>query len=201
MGKIAQELLEETRTYLAGFGAPVADFVAAISSDPAERMLDSAPLTCLRHLDACAALAEGTAGWPVARLLAERGQRLRWGQTYTAADFGRKFVDNYGWLELIGTRGHFDDHAVACGFLLLGPNVHYPDHHHEAEEIYIPLTGGALWRKGEGDLTPRKAGEVIHHPSNLNHAMKTGGEPLLALYLWRGGPLAAKSTVTGEADS
>jgi hypothetical protein len=30
--------------------------------------------------------------------------------------------------------------------------------------------------------------------------MKTGTEPLLALYLWRGGPLAAKSTVTGTAD-
>jgi hypothetical protein len=201
MGKIAQELFAETRAFLAGFGAPVSGFVAAITPEHAERTLDTAQLACLRHLDACAALAEDTDGWPVARLLAERGQRLHWGQTYTSSDFGQKFVDNYGWLELIGTRGHFADDTIACGFLVLGPDIHYPDHHHEAEEIYIPLTAGALWRKGEGGFTPRKAGEVIHHPSNVNHAMKTGDEPLLALYLWRGGPLAAKSTVTGKADA
>jgi hypothetical protein len=158
MGKIAQELLAEARVFLAGFGAPVSKFTAAMSPDPAERNHQAAPLNCLRHLDACAALAEHTSGEAVARLLAERGQRLHWGQTYTSADFGQKFVDNYGWLELTGTRGHFADDTVACGFLVLGPNIHYPDHHHEAEEIYIPLTGGATWRKGEGDLMPRAAG-------------------------------------------
>ncbi len=200
MGKIAQEMLAEVRAYTSGFGPLVADFISPWAEDLAERQLDGASLACLRHLDACAANAEGTAGEEIARLLAGRGQRLRWGQTYTADDFGQKFIDNYGWVELVGTRGHFADDSVACGFLLLGPSLHYPDHHHEAEEIYIPLTGGALWRMGDGDFAYREAGEVIHHRSNVSHAMKTGGEPLLALYLWRGGPLAARSTVTGKAD-
>jgi hypothetical protein len=31
--------------------------------------------------------------------------------------------------------------------------------------------------------------------------MKTSAEPLLALYLWRGGPLAARSTITGKAET
>ena len=200
MGKIAQELLAEVRAYVGGLGPTVANFISPWAEDLPERQLGSASLTCLRHLDACAANAEGTAGEEIARLLAERGQRLHWGQTYTADDFGQAFIDNYGWLELVGTRGHFADENVACGFLVLGPNLHYPDHHHEAEEFYIPLTGGALWRKGDGDFALRAVGEVIHHPSNINHAMKTGEEPLLALYLWRGGPLAARSTVTGKAD-
>lgn len=200
MGKIAQDLLTETRAFLARFGPQVADFVAPWPDVLPERQIDAAPLTCLRHLDACAANAEGGAGEPVARLLADRGQRLHWGQTYTAADFGQAFIDRYGWLELVGTRGHFEHGEVACGFLVLGPNVHYPDHHHEAEEIYIPLTGGTLWSKDGGSLVRRATGEVIHHPSNISHAMKTEGEPLLALYLWRGGPLAAKSTVTGTAE-
>jgi hypothetical protein len=52
---------------------------------------------------------------------------------------------------------------------------------------------------GEGGYRRREAGEIIHHTSNMNHAMRTGEEPLLALYLWRGGPLAARSTVTGTA--
>jgi hypothetical protein len=197
MGKIAQDLLAETRTMLAAQGPKVADFIAPWPAELAERAVEEATLTCLRHLDACAAIAEGGPGEEIARLLASRGHRLRWGQTYTAADLGQKFVDNYGWVELVGTRGHFEHEAVACGFLLLGPGVHYPDHHHEAEEIYVPLTSGALWSKGGAGFVRRSAGETIHHPSNVSHAMKTEGEPLLALYLWRGGPLAAKSTVTG----
>ena len=52
--------------------------------------------------------------------------------------------------------------------------------------------GGGGWRL-------RAAGDVIHHASNVSHAMRTGGEPLLAFYLWRGGPLAARSTITGAA--
>ena len=134
---------------------------------------------------------------PLARLLAERRDDFRWGQTYTAADFGKKFIDNYGWLEVFGTRGHFDNRKVAAGFLILGPGIDYPDHHHVAEEIYIPLTGGTDWRMGEGAFRRREAGEIVHHASNVNHAMRTGEEPLLALYLWRGGPLAARSTITG----
>ena len=48
---------------------------------------------------------------------------------------------------------------------------------------------------------PRSArpARSIHHASNVSHAMRTGNEPLLALYLWRGGPLAQKSTITGTA--
>ena len=200
MGKIAQELLAETRDFLAAQGEPVRGFLAGLDWDMDERQLAPAPLTCLRHLDRCAAIA-GDSVEPMARLLAERGARLAWGQTYGPADFGQAFVDNYGWIELFGTRGHFVNETVAAGFLLLGPNTHYPDHHHVAEEIYIPLTAGALWRKGDGDYAPRADGEIIHHPSNVNHAMKTRETPLLALYLWRGGPLAARSTVTGTAES
>ena len=131
------------------------------------------------------------------RLLAEHRNDLHWGQTYTAADFGKEFIDNYGWLEVFGTRGHFANDEVAAGLLILGPDIVYPDHHHVAEEIYIPLTGGTEWRMGEGGFRLREAGEVIHHASNVNHAMRTGKEPLLALYIWRGGPLAQKSTITG----
>lgn len=198
MGKIAQELLAETRAWLSTFGEPASDFFRQMNRDPEERSLDTAALPCLRHLDACAALAEGTTGEAVARLLAERGQRLHWGQTYSADDLGQRFLDNYGWLELTGTRGHFRDDEIACGFLVLGPETHYPDHHHDAEEIYIPLTSGALWRMGDGDFAQRQAGEVIHHASRINHAMRTQDEPLLALYLWRGGPLAAKSVLTAS---
>jgi mannose-6-phosphate isomerase-like protein (cupin superfamily) len=193
------ELLAAFQTYLRSLDdATVRDFLAWIDWDMPQRALAPDMLSCLGHLDRVATIAPA-AERPLARLLARSRHALRWGQTYTAADFGQRFIDNYGWIELFGLRGHFANDRAAAGFLILGPELVYPDHHHVAEELYVPLTGGTDWRKGEGGFVRRGAGEIIHHPSNVSHAMRTGGEPLLALYLWRGGPLAQKSTITGSA--
>lgn len=130
------------------------------------------------------------------RDFAAHADDLAWGQTYSAGDLGADFLENYGWVELFGTRGHFVHDMVAGGILVLGPHTHYLDHHHVAEELYLPLTSGTAWRKGDGPFGEQPADTLIHHPSNVNHAMRTGDAPLVAIYLWRGGPLAAKSTLT-----
>jgi len=193
------ELLGRFHAYLTCVDdALVRDAVARIGWDMPARPLAPYPLGCLRHLDRAADLAP-IAAQPLVQWLVEHRNGLRWGQTYTEADFGKAFIDNYGWLEVFGTRGHFANDEVAAGLLILGPGIVYPDHHHVAEEIYIPLTGGTEWRMGEGGFRKREAGEVVHHASNVNHAMRTGNEPLLALYIWRGGPLAQKSTITRTA--
>ncbi len=193
------DLLGLLRAFMEGRGDALVDgFAAAIDRTPDERELAPVALPCLQYLPRAAAIAGGGAE-ALGQCLARHAGALRWAQTYTEADFGRGFLDRYGWTELVGTRGHFASEAIAAGFLLLGPDVIYPDHHHLAEEIYVPLTPQTEWRKGDGAFVARAAGEVIHHPSNVSHAMRTGAEPLLALYLWRGGPLAQKSTVTGAA--
>lgn len=188
------DLLTNFRTYLSAFGEPAASFAAPIASRMTPRELEPRSLPVTAQLGRCVSLAS-EAGRPLASLLAAYAELLCWGQTYAAADFGADFLDNYGWVELFGTRGHFANDTIAAGFLLLGPAITYPDHHHVAAEIYIPLTGGAEWRKGDGAFVRKAADEIIHHPSNVNHAMRTGTEPLLALYLWRGGPLAQKSVI------
>jgi len=191
------ELLGRFHAYLACVdNALVRDAVARIGWDMPARALEPHPLGCVRHLDGAADLAPPAAK-PLVQWLAQQRDELHWGQTYTEADFGKTFIDNYGWLEVFGTRGHFANDEVAAGLLILGPEIVYPDHHHVAEEIYIPLTGGTEWRMGESGFRQREAGEVVHHAANVSHAMRTGREPLLALYIWRGGPLAQKSTITG----
>ena len=120
---------------------------------------------------------------------------LEWRQTYSADDFGAAFLERYGWTELIGLRGPIASERIACGFLMLGPRIDYPAHAHEAEELYLPLAGTALWRRGESDFVPRRPGAPIVHRSWEPHAVRTRGEPLLALYVWRGGELAAKSKI------
>lgn len=129
----------------------------------------------------------------VVRHLQSVNAMLDWRQTYNMADFGAHFLERYGWTELIGARGPVAHDKLACGFLLLGPDIEYPGHKHEAEEIYVVLSGTALWRCAEQCWSERRPGTVIHHASNVPHAMRTRDEPLLALYLWKGGDLTQKS--------
>ena len=146
-----------------------------------------------RRLPVCDWL-PGLAG-TLARQLAACADELEWRQTYSAADFGPAFLERYGWSELIGLRGPIASERVACGFLMLGPEVEYPAHAHEAAELYVPLSGEALWMRGESGFVARAPGEVIAYPPWTPHAMRTLSQPLLALYLWRGGDLAAKSKI------
>ena len=121
---------------------------------------------------------------------------MAWRQTYTVAEVGTDFLENYGWTEIVGLSGPLASERIACGFLLLGPKTHYPRHRHEAEEIYIPLAGTALWQQGDGQWQERPPGTVVHHASDEPHAMRTGTRALLALYLWRSTNLHQKSQLS-----
>ena len=131
----------------------------------------------------------------IVKMLASLTNHLTWGQTYSAQDFGAGFLERYGWTEFIGLRGPIASDRMACGFLFLGPRIEYPRHSHEAEEVYIPLTGQTLWQRGDQDWAYRTAGLPIYHASWVPHAMRTESVPLLALYLWHGGDLVQKSRI------
>lgn len=195
MTQASEKLLEAFAAIVGATDNLIARHCAEILAAPMPaRSLQPRSLACLRWLDRAVELSEPPYRRAI-ELLAANRDALHWGQTYSAEDFGEGFLDNYGWLELFGERGALANAELAGGFLILGPHLHYPDHHHVAEELYIPLTGDTAWRKGDSAFATQAAGATIHHPSNVNHAMKTGEEPLVALYVWRGGPLSAKSTI------
>jgi len=99
---------------------------------------------------------------------------------------GPGYDDRYGYVELIGPGRPVESTDLLVGLLLLGPEMHYPDHAHPAEEIYHVVAGNAeWWREGEG-WRMRPPGSVIHHTPMVRHAMRTSDEPLLALYCWTG---------------
>lgn len=155
-------------------------------------------LPVCRWLPDAVALAGADLGHLVA-LVAEEANQLEWRQTYSAGDFGADFLDRYGWTELIGQRGPIPSESVAAGVLLLGPEVEYPSHSHEAVELYLPLAGTALWKRGTGEFRAVAPGEAIRHESWEPHTMRTQSEPLVASYVWRGGDLQAKSRIMGQA--
>ncbi|GAJ90993.1 dimethylsulfoniopropionate lyase [Rhizobium rhizogenes] len=194
----AGDLLQAFHGYVMSRSDPLLQrFIEGFDWRMDKRLLAAHRLPVLDHLNGLHAPADA-AERDLFSALSSTASALHWGQTYSIADFGADFLQRYGWVELFGTRGHFVSDDMAGGFLLLGPDVHYPDHHHTAEEIYIPLTDGALWSKDGQHFLPRWSGEIIHHPSDIRHAMRTEKMPLVALYLWRGGPLAQKSIISGR---
>ena len=122
--------------------------------------------------------------------LSRAAPSLEWRQTYSTREVGVEFLQNYAWCEILGPESPRSGLRIACGFLLLGPDTLYPRHRHAAEEIYLPLSGTAHWQQGDGNWRPRAPGELLHHLSEEPHAMRTAGDPLLALYLWRGAALS-----------
>lgn len=155
------------------------------------------PLPVLRWLqDAVTRSSPATAH--LMAVLAETAGALAWRQSYAAADFGPAFLERYGWTELVGPSGPFASDRIACGFLVLGPEIHYPSHAHEAEELYVPLSGTALWQVADAPPRPVAPGTPIHHPSWIPHAMWTQAEALVALYCWRGGALGAKPQIVSR---
>ena len=129
------------------------------------------------------------------KMLSSEAEQIAWGQTYSAEDFGSGFLEKYGWTELIGLRGPIASDRMACGFLMLGPEIEYPRHSHEAEEVYVPLTEPTFWMRGNEDWELRAPCRPIYHACRMPHAMRTESVPLLALYLWRGGNLIEKSSI------
>ena len=131
----------------------------------------------------------------IIKTLQALASQLYWGQSYTTADFGAAFLEKYGWTEIIGQRGPIASEQLACGFLLLGPQLEYPLHSHEAEEIYVPFTASSQWARGNEAWVKRPVSQPIFHSAWLPHAMRSGTRPLLALYLWHNGDLTQKSRI------
>ena len=71
------------------------------------------------------------------------------------------------------------------GFFYQEPGSYYPLHAHEAAETYTILSGTAQWQAGDRRLQ-LTAGDAIHHPANLPHAMRAGPDGFLAMWRWSG---------------
>ena len=120
---------------------------------------------------------------------------LHFNQTYSSEDFGEAFLQQYGWIKFLGPDAYWHSDLLSSGLVLFGDNVTYPEHWHEAEELYFPLSGTAEWYHEEKGWQKISPCPLIHHTSNIKHSMRTSGEPLLAIYIWRGGNLVQKSNI------
>lgn len=126
---------------------------------------------------------------PLALAIAAAAPGFRWRQNpaYTAGTMGAAFMAGYGYAEFVGPReALFHSEAIRVGLLVLGPGRHYPPHAHPAEEVYHPLTPGALWRRVPEAWRDVAPGRAIHHAPMVEHETRAGSVALLALYCWAG---------------
>ena len=86
---------------------------------------------------------------------------------------------------LMGPDGPILAPDVRLGLVYMRPESYYPMHLHDADETYVIIAGQAFWIAGD-DIRMRGAGDMIHHPSQMPHAFKTGPEGFLAIWRWSG---------------
>lgn len=87
---------------------------------------------------------------------------------------------------VVGPEGTFPEEKLRFGAFMIAPETVYPLHAHAAEELYIVIGGAGRWWIADAPYSPRRAGEVVHIPSWTPHAIRTGEDPLLTLWVWMG---------------
>ena len=185
-------LVRAVRDLLAGHSyLHHAHLISAIDGDsvvpPVDKPVDLAVLDSLPEASAVAAVqADATLTDPVRRL----SRSASWTQTsaYVRDPPDDRFLDRYAHATIAGPRDAENQsvaRGMSVGLLLLGAGVHYPPHHHPADEVYVPL-GTASWLDStDGTYRARAAGIPVHHHPWQPHAIRTAS-PLLAIYLWSG---------------
>ena len=194
-----RRLLDATLTYVAGHTDARFD---AFRSDVANWGGDWTGVAPA-HLRASDLLAEalalarsGTAERALTSLYVEERASRHWEQSYSAADtaVGADMLAGYGYTEIVGKRGPFLSERIRAGVGVFAASVDYPAHRHRAEELYFVLAGSGTFRLDGHPPARQAAGAVVHVPSQLVHRITMDTEPMVVLYLWRGGDLREKST-------
>ena len=140
----------------------------------------------LKHLPQALEAAAPHALADLAQIFGELSGTIEWSQNagYTSENSSRSFLDGYAYASLSGPDGPILCEAPMAGYMLLGPDVHYPDHRHQPREVYLVLTPGAQWSLDSGEWFDVAPGTVIVHDSWQKHAIRTGSTPFLAFAAW-----------------
>ncbi len=83
---------------------------------------------------------------PLVKAIVEAASYIKWQISYTLEDgFDVHYLANYGWFNLVSPEGPFvsNDFRISVGYW--GEGLHYKEHWHEPEEIYIPIACEALF--------------------------------------------------------
>ncbi|MGB7242861.1 MAG: dimethylsulfonioproprionate lyase family protein [Sulfitobacter sp.] len=122
---------------------------------------------------------------PLARAALDAQDLLPWGSNPVEGQTEQIIAEMISVATLMGPEGPIPAPDVRLGLVYVRPECYYPLHLHDADETYVIVAGQALWTAGD-NIRMRGAGDMIHHPSQMPHAFKSGPEGFLALWRWSG---------------
>lgn len=144
-----------------------------------------------RYLGDCRALARDPLAERLVTAMEREPERVAWhpSKSYDDEPAMTDFLPRYAVAVIFGPDRfgrrcpYFSDRA-SLGVTLQAPDVDYPAHAHEAVEIYYILAGSVDWQQGDGVWRRKVPGDFVLHEAQEPHAMRTGDEPLLAMFAW-----------------
>lgn len=126
-----------------------------------------------------------TSDHPAAAAVLRAHDLLPWGSNPVEGTTEKSIAAMISVATLLGPEGPIPAPDVRLGLVYMKPDCYYPLHIHDADETYVIIAGQALWTAGD-DVRMRGAGDMIHHPSLMPHAFRTGPDGFLALWRWSG---------------
>ncbi|WP_420861199.1 dimethylsulfonioproprionate lyase family protein [Algirhabdus cladophorae] len=110
---------------------------------------------------------------------------VQWRETYKDTDIGADFMDRFGCYEIIGRDTPFASNKIRSFVVYQPAHLHYPWHHHPADELYVVLAGQAEFFLEGASPTTLHPGDSAFHPSNTPHALTTHDHPVMTYVIWR----------------
>ena len=110
-----------------------------------------------------------------------------WYQVYTGNGINAEMADFMVAKQIVGPKGILASDSIRAGIFLLAPHFEYLMHDHAALEVYYVHSGTIDIQNGI-DSAPRRLepGQYSITPSETPHALRTGDEPVLLLFIWTG---------------
>lgn len=102
-----------------------------------------------------------------------------WDRYYAPGDWAAPFLDRVATTRLAATGD------LAFGVFVVSPDTFYPEHGHDARELYLTISGDPLFMRDGGwrELEPGAA--TIQEPGVV-HALRTRSQPALFFWAWTG---------------
>lgn len=139
----------------------------------------------LRHLQPCLAKARGSE--PLVSFTRRVAPLLNWKPVFQDDKITPVLANGMFAAQAAGLFGTFASEQLSVGFFLLMPGVHYPLHTHETAEIYYTLSGTLEVQHGiDGEPFDVGPGAYSITPPHRVHALRTGREPVLLMFVWEG---------------
>lgn len=110
---------------------------------------------------------------------------LNWHRAPPNPSLGR-YDRHHAFSTIVGPGERVPSDRMMLGLMLIDRATHYPGHSHGADEVYLPLSGNAVYHVAPHRPGTPKPGHFLSIPSGARHAVWTGETPVLILWAWTG---------------